>query len=543
MTTPPMNPERVIVVGGGLAGLTAALQLLERGVPVLLLEAHSDFLGGRTQALSPMRFEVDGRSHELSLDHGQHCLWAQYHNMRALLERYGLLGNLVSCDATQYVVDDGASVRRLPPFDVNPLRPQPTLGHFFLHLFQATHSTDLGAKDYARLLRALPKLSTALAFQHARDFEAWDRLSIAEFFDWCGVPEHTKLISHALQKASTFHSAYEMSAAWALSMLESTMLNSANDHKMWCFRGNLGTHLIDPLAARVRELGGEILLNASAVGINVKSNLVSAVGVVPTANSAGACGHLERLREPAELACQSVICATDIPGLRRFLLRDLGADEAIRAVSRLETLSNVTVRVVTKNRIGASEPWLGILAGGRFRVLDDYFVLSRYQDEFIAWSEREGGEVIELHSYFGHSELDLESLSEDVVRSAISRELCLVWPDLERNLLAIHAHKNPQTFDKQAIGHSAFQPRMQTSLANLLLCGSFVRTDAAVHDMEKAVTTGMHAANAILESRKLAPWQIRTPEAPSPLQRLARRALPFLPLPRAVRRFQSQRPA
>lgn len=536
-----MKPERVIVVGGGLAGLTAALQLLERGVPVLLLEQHADFLGGRTQALSPMRFEVNGRSQELSLDHGQHCLWSQYHNMRALMARYELLSNLVSCEATQYVVDDGNEVQRLPPFDVNPLRPHPTLVHFLLHLFQATHSTNLGTKDYARLLRALPKLSTAFAFEHARDFEAWDRLSIAEFFDWCGVPEHTKLISHALQKASTFHSAYEMSAAWALSMLEATMLNSANDHKMWCFRGNLGTHLIDPLAARVKELGGEILLNASAVGIELKHGLVNAVNVVPSAGEGGVSGRHQRLHEPVALACSDVICATDIPGLRRFLLRDLGADPQIRGVARLETLANVTVRVVTRNRIDANEPWLGILAGKRFRVLDDYFVLSRYQDEFMAWSAREGGEVIELHSYFGHSELDLQAVSGDVVRKAIIEELRLVWPELEGNILTVHTHKNPQTFDKQGIGHAVFQPRMQTSLSNLLLCGSFIRTDAAVHDMEKAVTTGMQAANAILERRELTLWPVRAPEAPSPLQRLARKALPFLPVPRAVRRFQAQR--
>ena len=37
----------VIIVGGGLAGLTAALHLAERGMKPLILEADEQFAGGR----------------------------------------------------------------------------------------------------------------------------------------------------------------------------------------------------------------------------------------------------------------------------------------------------------------------------------------------------------------------------------------------------------------------------------------------------------------------------------------------------------------
>ena len=77
----------VIVVGAGLAGMSAALHLAERGVPVLLCEAHPDWLGGRTRARDPYTFTWNGERHTQSFDHGQHCIWTQYWNMRALLER------------------------------------------------------------------------------------------------------------------------------------------------------------------------------------------------------------------------------------------------------------------------------------------------------------------------------------------------------------------------------------------------------------------------------------------------------------------------
>ena len=55
----------VVVVGAGLAGLTAAIHLAEGGQDVLLCEAHPRFLGGRTRARAPYSFtwngvEVDG---------------------------------------------------------------------------------------------------------------------------------------------------------------------------------------------------------------------------------------------------------------------------------------------------------------------------------------------------------------------------------------------------------------------------------------------------------------------------------------------------
>jgi isorenieratene synthase len=524
----------VVVAGSGLAGLTAALHLLERGIPVVLLEADLRFFGGRTSAKASMRFELGGTPHELSVDHGQHCVWTQYHNMRSLLAHQGLLGHLVPCQGAQYVVDDGDRVHRLPMLDVNPLRPHPTLAHVLWHLFGATRWPTMGLLDYARLVRALPRLASVFAFEHGRDFAAWDRLSIAEFFDWCGVPESTKTVSHALQKASTFQSAYEMSAAWGLSMLESTMLGAPSDHKMWCFRGNLGSRLIDPLVARLRALGGTVLRNATAAGVVIRQDRVVSVRAEPTDKTADPIP--DRLVSPTEIACSAVVSAVDIPGFRQFLLRDLGSHEELRRAARLEAVPSVVVRLVARRRIGASGPWMGILAGPRFRVLDDYFLLSRYQDEFVAWAARTGGEVIELHSYLGAAELDPRKVDSAAVRTVIEREILLAWPELAGQIAHLHVHANPATFDKQAVGHGAFQPRARTAVANLILCGSWIRLDRAIHDMEKAVTTGLEAANAVLEERLLAPFQVLGLRPPGSWQKLARTIQPLLPKPRAVRR-------
>jgi phytoene dehydrogenase-like protein len=65
VTAPSADPD-VIVIGGGVAGLSAAAVLAERGVRVRLLEARPS-LGGRTTAFT------DPATGE-RVDNGQHLL-------------------------------------------------------------------------------------------------------------------------------------------------------------------------------------------------------------------------------------------------------------------------------------------------------------------------------------------------------------------------------------------------------------------------------------------------------------------------------------
>ncbi|HEX4703019.1 MAG TPA: FAD-dependent oxidoreductase, partial [Pseudonocardiaceae bacterium] len=75
---------RVVVVGGGLAGLTAACRLVGRGHQVTLVEARAR-LGGAT-----FSFERDG----LAVDNGQHVLLRCYTEYRALLDLLGVGGHI-----------------------------------------------------------------------------------------------------------------------------------------------------------------------------------------------------------------------------------------------------------------------------------------------------------------------------------------------------------------------------------------------------------------------------------------------------------------
>src|SRR6201996_994213 len=83
--TPAVGADQkppVVVIGGGIAGVSAAVVLAERGVPVVICEA-ADRLGGRLGA-HPHTLP-DGTVQWV--DHGFHGFFRQYYNWRRILGR------------------------------------------------------------------------------------------------------------------------------------------------------------------------------------------------------------------------------------------------------------------------------------------------------------------------------------------------------------------------------------------------------------------------------------------------------------------------
>src|SRR6201995_4374545 len=75
---------KVVVIGGGIAGVSAAVVLAEHGVPVVLCEA-GDRLGGR---LGTDPHTLPDGTVQL-VDHGFHGFFRQYYNWRKMLRRGG----------------------------------------------------------------------------------------------------------------------------------------------------------------------------------------------------------------------------------------------------------------------------------------------------------------------------------------------------------------------------------------------------------------------------------------------------------------------
>jgi uncharacterized protein with NAD-binding domain and iron-sulfur cluster len=139
---------RAVVVGGGLAGITAAIALAQAGAEVTLLEAKPR-LGGAT-----MSFTRDG----LAIDTGQHVFLRCCTAYRGLLDRLGMAAHAPlqpRFDITVVSPEKRARMRRRrapAPFHMLPA----LLGYPFLNLSERTRISR-AALAFKRLKEADPK--------------------------------------------------------------------------------------------------------------------------------------------------------------------------------------------------------------------------------------------------------------------------------------------------------------------------------------------------------------------------------------------------
>jgi len=142
--------SKVIIVGGGLSGLSAALELASKGVAVEVIEAE-DSLGGR--AASRMENDEQGR---LSISQAPFLLAAQSPHVRDFLERLGLSKSLAPASrGWSFLLDDRI------------IEPRLFVGRLQLMRSIWKRARALGDRFVPRALRKGRKWNRSLQFSEA----------------------------------------------------------------------------------------------------------------------------------------------------------------------------------------------------------------------------------------------------------------------------------------------------------------------------------------------------------------------------------------
>src|SRR5688572_7124298 len=170
--TVPAGTEAV-VVGGGIAGISAAVVLAERGVAVTVLEAAVT-LGGRLGAWPHVL--PDGT--EQVVEHGFHAFFRHYHSWRAILSRIDPRLEFLRPVGGYPVIS-----RRWPAEDLTGLPAAPPLN--LLALF--ARSPSLGLRDLTRSDQALA--AQLLAYDREATTAAFDTVPAARFLAELGMSD------------------------------------------------------------------------------------------------------------------------------------------------------------------------------------------------------------------------------------------------------------------------------------------------------------------------------------------------------------------
>jgi carotenoid phi-ring synthase / carotenoid chi-ring synthase len=450
----------VVVVGGGIAGVSAALVLAERGVRVTLLEAAGQ-LGGRLRAW-PLTLP-DGTVAQV--EHGFHGFFRQYYTWRSVLRRIDpalsflrpLPGYPVISRA--WPAEDFASLPRLPPVNLLAL---------------LARSPSLRLRDLRRVDRVAA--STLLEFDRTRTYAQLDGVTAAELLDRLGMPDRARAVLFEVFGHSFFNREESFSAAELVAQFHFYFLGNPEGLAMDVTADDHGSTVWTPLGRLLDRLGADV---RTATTVDRLERTATGWRAVAIGGSTVDASH--------------AVLAVDPAALRRLVAGSDGLPESLRTrVAGLTVSAPYAVaRFWTDRPVHPGRP---VFSGvSREPTLDSVTVYSRLEDGARQWAGRTGGEVVELHAYAAE-----DGLTAPAAASRMWTELGGLWPEVA-GLRVLHrearvGHDAPGF----PPGSDASRPGVRTGDPTLLLAGDWVRLPFASALMERAATTGVLAANDVL---------------------------------------------
>ena len=513
----PRDP-RVVVIGGGLAGITAAIALAESGAQVTLLEARPR-LGGATCS-----FSRDG----LTVDTGQHIFLGCCSAYRGLLGKLGMTAQaplqdrfdvtvLAPGPAGQTRTPRQARLRRtaLP----GPLHMLPALGRY----------PFLTKAERARV--ALP----ALAMR--RVDPADPGVDVQRFGDWLAARGQSERARRALWDLFTVSALNiagdDASLALAATVVKTGLLGKNNAADIGVPALPLGELHGDAAAALLARLGARVALSTKVAAIEVGAQAAVSAGSGATGSGAtdgrqdSGARFRVRLARPAddaslgdEIAADAVVLAVPHASAAPLVPPDALPSGTVAAWSGLGASPIVNVHVIYDRPVTSLK--FAAAIDSPVQWVFDRTSISGLGDG------RSGGPqylAISLSAADEYEEVPAARLREQFVPA-----LAELFPAArDARVTEFFVTRERRATFRQGPGSGALRPKAGTRLPGLVLAGAW--TDTGWPDtMEGAVRSGLSAAIELRQTL-LASWPAAVGSGPAdePAPGTAGPAGPFEP--------------
>jgi carotenoid phi-ring synthase / carotenoid chi-ring synthase len=446
--------RHVTVVGGGLAGLAAAVSLAERGASVTLHEA-GPVLGGRLSSWS----DHLATGEPIQMERGFHAFFRQYYNARNLLRRVDpALRFLKPCDDYPLFGPNGSfesftGLPKKPPFNLLALvKRTPTLGIRDLLAIDGDAAAEMLAYDgddtYARM----------------------DSISAAAYLDSVKFPEEARRMLFEVFAHSFFNPQDQMSAAEMLMMFHLYFCGSAEGILFDVLDESFGDAVWTPMTRYLQSLGVVIHLNSAVAEIPEPTDtdgVVLAVTVQALQGLIGANPWMSST-EPGSTWAQSIGELDQAPP---FAVWRLWLDCALDP---------------------SRQPFAGTAGLG---IIDNISVVDRYQGEAHRWALRTGGCVVELH---GYALPESHHHDEARIKADLLEQLHALYPETVGAQIIEDRFLLRNDCPSFSPGSFAHRPTVSTPHPRLKLVGDLVRLPFPSALMERATASGFLAANQLL---------------------------------------------
>ena len=437
------SEDPVIVVGGGWAGLAAAVELARHEIPVILLESAKQ-LGGRARSIF---------ANEMHIDNGQHLLLGAYESTLGLLRNIGV-------------------------HETNVLQRQPLSLHWF-------HSN--GKKISISTAKLPAPFHLAWGLFTAKGLSWKDRFSALNFSRQlqrdkfsidtdCSVSEllqkhhQSPAVITALWEplclgALNTH-IHEASAKLFLRTLSDSFRHTRRDSDLLLTRSNLGEMLPKPASDYIETHHGSVRLGQRVVRLSIADNRITGV-------------ELNNHSIPAT----QVILATPHVITKRLIKPHASLQPIAEKIEHIQHRPICTVYLQYDKNIK-----LGRWMRGSLNTVSQWvFDRAIYgQDGLMAVVISGSGE---------HLEWDNERLCQHVAQELAAQHP--QWPAP----LSQHVIREKRATFASTVNIQNFRPSAQTPVSGLYLAGDY--TDVGLPaTLEGAVRSGLQSAQHIIRDRR-----------------------------------------
>jgi isorenieratene synthase len=477
-----MNSPDVVIIGGGIAGLSAALHLAERGVQPLILEADENFIGGR---LAGGETVLIG-DYSFRLEHGVHGVWSQYRNLQAMLARHNVRPVFVPAQEENWIYKDGSRMRMAPVGSAIRRSWLPPPLHYLQLFLRGRFLWMLDIRDWASLFSVWSGLVMAAGIDPFAEDQPMAGMTLGDMTEKWSPALKSFFLGLARNGLSTHPEEVPIAGFIAFLRFYTLLRRDA-----WMFSylpEDGGTGICEPLAARIGELGGP---RSVRLGSRVKR-------VAREAESWRVTWETTHGEESA-LADQ-VILAADPGSAKKILCASFG--EGTDELFFPRALSNAVIRLWFDVKPRPT-PEAGIFTGDF--TIHNYFWLDRIYNPFRRWARETNGSALEVHVYGPPETL---AQPDAVLLAQAIQDVHQAWPELRDHRIGQHLQRNPETHTLPALGPKEKHLGVQTPWQNLFCAGDWVRHPAPAFFLERACLTGIEAANAVLLARGLQQWTL-----------------------------------